>query len=132
MDKKDEKILEILQEDGRASYTEIAEEIDVSEGTVRNRVEQMKNEGVIEKFTVEVNESKEIESFVSIKVSTDREFGDILAEIPEDIQVYELAGDIDILAKITAETSEQINEKVDEIRKIEGVENTSTYMVLSS
>jgi len=132
MDYKDEKILDILKENGRASFTEIAEEVGVSEGTVRNRVEGMKDEGVVEKFTVEVNEENNIESFVSVTVSTDRNFEEILKDMPEEIEVYELAGDIDILAKISAKTSQQLNSKVDEIRKIEGVKDTNTYMVLSN
>ena len=132
MDSKDEKIIEILKENGRASFTEIAEEVGVSEGTVRNRVEGMKDEGVVEKFTVEVNEENNIESFVSVTVSTDRNFEEILKDMPEEIEVYELAGDIDILAKISAKTSQQLNSKDDEIRKIEGVKDTNTYMVLSN
>mgnify|MGYP002763444559 CR=1 FL=1 len=131
MDGKDEKILSILEEDGRASYTEIAEKIDVSEGTVRNRVEKLKQDGVIERFTVDVNDSTQIQSFVSINVSTDREFKEILDDFPVDVEIFELAGDIDILVKVSADSSEEINDKVDEIRGIEGVEETTTYMVLS-
>jgi len=132
MDHKDEEILRILKEDGRASYTNIAEEINVSEGTVRNRVERMQENEVIERFTVEVSEENDIESFVSVNVSTDRDFDEILESMPDEIELYELAGDIDILAKISAETSQELNDKVDEIRKIEGVKDTNTYMVLSN
>lgn len=131
MDEKDNKILSILKEDGRASYTKIAEKLGVSEGTVRNRVEKLKEENIIEKFTVEINNSKQIQSFVSVNVSTDRKFQDIVEEFPEDVRIYELAGDIDILAKVSADSSEEINGKVDEIRGVKGVNKTTTYMVLS-
>jgi DNA-binding Lrp family transcriptional regulator len=131
MDSTDQEILDILKDDGRASYTEVAEQVDVSEGTVRNRVEKMIEEGVIEKFTVEVNQSKEVKAFVSVNVSTSREFNEILEEFPNEVEAYELAGDIDLIVEISRETSEDINDAVDIIRGIKGVEDTRTYMVLS-
>jgi len=131
MDDIDQEILDILKEDGRASYTNVAEKVGVSEGTVRNRVERMIEEGVIEKFTVEINQSKKVKAFVSVNVSTSREFNEILEEFPNEVEAYELAGDIDLIAEISRDTSEDINDAVDIIRGIEGVEDTRTYMVLS-
>lgn len=131
MDSIDQEILDILKEDGRASYTNVAEKVGVSEGTVRNRVESMVEEGVIEKFTLEINQSKKVKAFVSVNVSTSREFNEILEEFPDEVDAYELAGDIDLIAEISRETSEEINDAVDIVRGIEGVEDTRTYMVLS-
>jgi DNA-binding Lrp family transcriptional regulator len=130
MDSIDEEILEHLSQDGRASYTEIAEKLDVSEGTVRNRVQKMEEEEVIEKFTVNVNRKK-IQAFVSINVSTERDFNDLLEELPESTSCYELAGDIDLIVEISRDSSEEINKVVDNIREADGVKDTNTYMVLS-
>ena len=52
MDELDREILSILRKDARTPYTEIADEVGTSEGTVRNRVEQLVDDGVIERFTV--------------------------------------------------------------------------------
>lgn len=131
MDNTDQKIIDILKEDGRASYTDVAERVGVSEGTVRNRVERLQEEDIIDKFTVDVKESGNVTAFVSVNVSSSREFGEILEDIPENLEIYEIAGDIDIFVKLSCKDSEEINDLVDEIRAIEGVENTKTYMVLS-
>lgn len=131
MDNTDEEILSILEEDGRASFTDIAEQVGVSEGTVRNRVQNLQETGVIENFTVNINKDRGISSFISITVSTDREFDRIISDFPDDIEVYELAGDMDMLVKAERNNSEEINEVVDEIRAVEGVESTQTYMILS-
>lgn len=131
MDNTDEEILSILEEDGRASFTDIAERVGVSEGTVRNRVEKLQETGVIENFTININQDRGISSFISITVSTDREFDRIISDFPRDIEVYELAGDMDMLVKAERSSSEEINEVVDEIRAVEGVESTQTYMILS-
>ncbi|MFP4038879.1 MAG: Lrp/AsnC family transcriptional regulator [Candidatus Nanohaloarchaea archaeon] len=131
MDEKDSQILEILKEDGRASYTRIAEEISVSEGTVRNRVEKLQEDGVIEKFTVEIGGEKGVSAFVSVSVSTGRGFDEVISEFPEDVEVFEVAGDMDILVKVVRGSSREINDAVDKIREVNGVENTKTYMILS-
>ncbi|MFB6115935.1 MAG: Lrp/AsnC family transcriptional regulator [Candidatus Nanosalina sp.] len=131
MDQKDEKILEYLQDHGRAPFTEISEKIGVSEGTVRNRVQKLQEKGVIEKFTVEINRKQDIKAFVTADISTDREFDEVINEFSEDVEVFELAGDTDLLVKVSGENSGQINEVVDNIRGVEGVKDTKTYMVLS-
>lgn len=131
MDRKDEEILEILKKDGRISYTEIADEIGVSEGTVRNRVEKMEESGVIKNFTVNVSEDLEVNAFVNVNVSTDREFADVVGEFPDNIEVFEVAGDIDIILKISRSSTSELNKVVDLIRGIEGVESTKTHMVMS-
>ena len=132
MDEKDEKILDILKKNGRKSYTDIADELGVSEGTVRNRVEKMQSSGVIENFTVNVEDVSNVEAFVSVEVSTEKEFPLIIKEFPLNLDVYEVAGDVDIIAKVSRKTTKQVNEVVDEIRKIDGVQSTKTYMVMSS
>ncbi len=131
MDNKDEKILEYLKKNGRAPFTEIGEAVGVSEGTVRNRVEKMREDGVIKNFTVEVEKNQEVSAFISVDISTEREFDKVLDELPEDLQIFELAGDTDLLVKVPRESSEQINNVVDHIRSVDGVKGTKTYMVLS-
>lgn len=131
MDSTDEKIVEELRENGRASFTDIAEKVDVSEGTVRNRVEKLQETGVIEKFTVKIQENKDFQAFVSVTVSTEQDFDEVTSSFPESAEIYEVAGDIDLIVKISGKNSSEINDAVDEIRAVDGVESTKTYMVLS-
>ena len=46
-DKLNQAIIEMLQTDGRRPYSEIAQALNVSEGTIRNRVAGMKNAGLL-------------------------------------------------------------------------------------
>lgn len=131
MDEVDEEIVSILREDARASFTDIADRIGVSEGTVRNRVDSLEEDGFIEKYTVKVNPENSISAFISVNVSADRSFDAITSDFPDNLDVYEVAGDIDLIVKVERDTSEEVNQVVDEIRTIEGVESTQTYMVLS-
>jgi DNA-binding Lrp family transcriptional regulator len=130
MDKKDEKILEFLKQDGRASYTEIAEEIGVSEGTVRNRVENMQENNVIEKFTVQTG-TRGSKAIVMVELKTGKDIEKVLKEFPEQIQIKEVAGEYDLVLEIERPSNKEINDLLDEIRRIEGVDSTETYMVLN-
>lgn len=58
LDDIDRKILQILTENGRASYVDIGKELNLSRVAVRERVHQLMNNGVIEKFTVVINSEK--------------------------------------------------------------------------
>ena len=131
MDEVDKEIVSILEEDARASFTDIADRIGVSEGTVRNRVDSLEEDGVIEKYTVEINSANSISAFISVNVSADRSFDAITSEFPDNLEIYEVAGDIDLIVNVERDTSEKVNQVVDEIRAVEGVESTQTYMVLS-
>ena len=57
MDLYDKRILEILRQNSRVSYTEISRELGISKGTVRRRVNQLVENQVILKFTIEVKGS---------------------------------------------------------------------------
>lgn len=58
VDKVDLAILKFLQEDASIPFTEIARRLKISESTVRKRVEKLKQEGIIKRFTVIIEPSK--------------------------------------------------------------------------
>ncbi|MHA1105061.1 MAG: Lrp/AsnC family transcriptional regulator [Promethearchaeota archaeon] len=59
MDEKDKRILEMLIEDSRRPYREVADDVGLSESTVRKRVLKLQEEGVIEKFTIKICREEE-------------------------------------------------------------------------
>jgi DNA-binding Lrp family transcriptional regulator len=129
MDKKDEKILNLLKQDGRASYTEIAEEIGVSEGTVRNRVEKMQENNVIENFTVETG-SRGSKAIVMVRLQTGKDINNVMESFPKGITIMEVTGEYDLVLEVQRPSNKKINDLLDNIRSIEGVDSTETYMVL--
>ena len=130
MDSTDEKILKILEEDGRISFIEVAEKVDVSEGTVRNRVEKMQENGAIENFTVETS-TDGAKAVVMVELETGREIEKLLKDFPANIQILEVAGEYDLVLRIERKSSQDINRLLDSIRTVSGVEDTETYMVLN-
>lgn len=130
MDRKDKQILDFLKKDGRASYTQIAENLNVSEGTVRNRIQKMQEQEVIEKFTVEIAKNQS-EAVVMIKLQTGKAIEKILSSFPENLEIYEVTGEYDLVAKIARSSNKEINNVLDQIRELEGIEETETYMILN-
>ncbi len=58
LDKVDQGIIDCLVEDGRMSYVDIGKRLNISRVSVRDRVQQLKEKGIIERFSVVVNSEK--------------------------------------------------------------------------
>lgn len=102
IDELDRKILTKLQEDGRKSFREIAKEVDSTAVTVINRVDKMKDNGVIKGYTVDIDYRKlgyKIVAAIELIVKGEhlQEVEERLFEHPNVSAVYEITGDTDIL-----------------------------------
>jgi len=105
LDDKNKRILEMLIEDSRRPYHEIAEEVGLSESTVRKRVIKLQEEGVIEKFTIKICREEErcIYAFITLIPRNQSELKLLLREtqiLPQCEEVYFLAGECGILVKV--------------------------------
>ena len=107
LDDKDKRILEMLLEDSRRAYKEIAEDpiVNLSESTVRKRVIKLQEEGVIEKFTIKICREDErcIIAFLTLFPKTQVETKELLGEaqiLPQCEEVYFLAGECGVLIKV--------------------------------
>ncbi len=136
IDEKDKKILEILKEDSRTPYTEMAEHLDVSEATVRKRIESLKEDGVIERFTVDLDPTNlgygtvtllglDVEPEYFLKAIDD------MSEIEEVKWVAKSTGDHMIMAEIWAEDGDHLSKIMTEkIGKIRGVRDLCPSIIL--
>ncbi|GAB7095700.1 Lrp/AsnC family transcriptional regulator [Halolamina litorea] len=132
MDELDREILNILRRDARTPYTEIAEQVGTSEGTVRNRVEGMVEDGVIERFTVTTrtgNVKAMIEISVAMDVNTD-EVGSRLAEWEEVDFVWQVSGEDDIVLVVDCVDTRAVNELISRAREQAEVEESTTRLIL--
>jgi DNA-binding Lrp family transcriptional regulator len=132
MDELDREILSILRRDARKPYTEIADEVGTSEGTVRNRVERMTDEGVIERFTVATrtgNVKAMIELDVAVDVNTS-DLGERVAEWEQVDFVWQVSGEEDIVLVVDAADTQSVNQLITKARELEEVVNTKTRLIL--
>ena len=132
MDDLDRDILAVLRRDARTPYTEIAERVGTSEGTVRNRVERMTDEGVIERFTVATrtgNVKAMIELDVAVDVNTST-LGERVADWEQVDFVWQVSGEEDIVLVVDAADTQSVNQLISKARELEEVVNTKTRLIL--
>lgn len=126
--------MEILRRDSRSSYTSISKELNLSEGTIRNRVKNLVESGVIQRFTIETSIIG-IRALVLISTATSTPTSRVAEEIAtiRGVEsVFEVTGEFDITVLIRGDEVSDVNRIVDEIRGVQGVFNTRTHFVLRS
>ncbi|MEM0117625.1 MAG: Lrp/AsnC family transcriptional regulator [Conexivisphaerales archaeon] len=133
MDKVDQAIIKYLQQDGRAPYLEIASKLGMSEAAVRRRVKNLVKNGVIRKFTIDLQASQIASALTLVAVtpgSPTSEVADKIKLLPAVRKVNEITGQYDIAITIEAFSMEEVNNTIDQIRKTEGVASTNTMVIL--
>ena len=132
MDDLDRRILNLLRRDARTPYTEIAKRVGTSEGTVRNRVDRMTEEGVIERFTVTTrtgNVKAMVEISVDMNVNTDA-VSERLADWEEVDFVWQVSGQEDVVLIVDCVDTRAVNELITRARELDEVEGTKTRLIL--
>jgi DNA-binding Lrp family transcriptional regulator len=132
MDELDREILSILRRDARKPYTEIAEEVGTSEGTVRNRVERMTDEGVIERFTV-ATRTGNVKAMIELDVAVDVNTSTLSERVANWSQVdfvWQVSGEEDIVLVVDAADTQSVNRLITKARELEEVVNTKTRLIL--
>ena len=129
-DGTDEKILGFLRDDSRESFVVIGKKLKLSESAVRRRVKNMVSNGVIEKFTIEEHNASAI-VLISVDSSIDTSKVSVkLTKLNAVKTVYEITGQYDISVIIKAPNITEINACIDDLRKIPGVIDTNTVIIL--
>ena len=132
-DSTDEKIMQLLREDSRKSFVAIAFQIGLSESAVRRRVKNLMESGLIRRFTIEIGTTNKTSAITFISVESRIETEIVCSKLREleGVEIiYEITGQYDIAVVITAPTIADINRSVDNLRRIEGVSDTNTVIVL--
>jgi Lrp/AsnC family transcriptional regulator of lysine biosynthesis len=128
MDSIDLDILRLLKHNARERYVAIAKEIGLTEGAVRRRVRNMVNRGIIKRFTAET--TIEFEGIVLIRTEPTKTKSIITAIRSETTRIFEVSGSFDIAVLVQAYTMEELNQKVDDIRRHPSVLSTTTLIKL--
>ncbi|MDG6901334.1 MAG: Lrp/AsnC family transcriptional regulator [Nitrososphaerota archaeon] len=132
-DRTDEQIVAILTQDSRTSNTELAQRLGMSESAVRRRIMNLKDSGRIRRFTVEVDDQKLSSAITWVSVNPSVPTGQVSSKLKAVTGVevvYETAGQFDIAVLVKGANIVEVNKSIEAIRRVEGVINTNTTMVL--
>jgi len=136
----DETSLNVIREllrDARLSFREVARRIGISSGTVTSRVRELERNGVIKKYTVQLDHEKmgyELTVITEIIVSGGMvmEVGEKIAAYPETTGVYNVTGESDIMVIAKFKTRQKLSDFTKNISKMPHVERTETHLVLNT
>ncbi|NLU69724.1 Lrp/AsnC family transcriptional regulator [Streptomyces sp. HNM0574] len=127
-------IIEQLQEDGRRPYAAIGKAVGLSEAAVRQRVQKLQEQGVMQ--IVAVTDPLTVgfmrQAMVGINVEGELDpVADALSELDEVAYVVITAGSFDLLAEIVCHDDEHLLEMITKrIRTLPGVRSTESFVYL--
>ena len=132
-DKVDERIIGYLKEDSRESFVDIGKKLKLSESAVRRRVKNLVDSKTINKFTIELGEENVTSAILLVSVDSATDTSKVslkLAKLDGVKTVYEITGQYDITTIMSASSIAEINNSIDALRKITGVVDTNTVIIL--
>ncbi|PSQ02459.1 AsnC family transcriptional regulator [Halobacteriales archaeon QS_5_70_17] len=133
----DEKLVNALLRDGRASLRSLAEELDVSVTTVSNHLKDLESRGVVEGYTPVVDYDAlgyDVTAVVQLKVEGNaiEEVADALREADQMVSVYEVTGDHDVIAIGKFRDTDGMNRQIKELLSDANVKESNTSVVLNA
>ena len=136
LDRLDQKILTLLIENARYSYSEIGERIGISRVAVKARIDALEKKGIIEEYTTIINTQK-ISGAVSCYFEIEAEPAR-LQEIEERLcrnetitQIYRMSGNCCLHVHAVAASQEELESLLREIDGLPGVVRVSSRVILS-
>jgi Lrp/AsnC family leucine-responsive transcriptional regulator len=137
IDDIDKQILSIVQNDGRISNAEIARQVNLAASAVLERIRKLEERGVIKGYSATVDPRAVgfgLTAFVSVRTSDCGDGTDeLLAQIPEVLEVHDVAGEDSYLLKVRASSPEDLAVLLREkLRSIPTVVTTRTTVVLQT
>jgi DNA-binding Lrp family transcriptional regulator len=136
LDELDTKILKLLSKNSKLSYRQIASFLNISTNTVIKRIRNLEKEGIIKRYTIEVNQEKigyDLFAIIEITVSKGK-----LVEVEKEIAkkenvcaVYDVTGLTDAFIVAKFRNRKELNDFVKLLLSMPYIERTNTHLVLN-
>ncbi len=133
----DTKILNILQQDARMSNAEIARQVGLAPSAILERIKKLEERGVIRGYATEIEAAEVgfgLTAFVAVRThECCNETDKFLAEIPEVLEVHDVAGEDSYLLKVRVKNTKHLSRLLRErLKNVPNVAATKTTIVLQT
>ncbi|CEA03001.1 Regulatory protein AsnC [Jeotgalicoccus saudimassiliensis] len=136
LDELDKKILSLLSDNGRISYVDIAKELEISRVAVRDRVNKLIENDIIEKFSVVINSNK-VGKTVSAFFEVDCEpkslvsVAESLVENPKVASCYQMTGPSTLHMHVLVDDFDQLEYFInEELYSLDGITKVESHILL--
>jgi DNA-binding Lrp family transcriptional regulator len=135
MDATDQKLVALLKQDGRASVTTLAGKIGVSRVTIQTRLDRMRRDGTIRRFTIELGQvgiDDLIHAIMMVEVKGAQTASVIkqLRRMPEVVDLHTTNGVWDLVAQIETVSLPDFDRVLRQVREVQGVTGSETSLLL--
>lgn len=137
LDDLDLQILNILFNDSRTSFLEIARQCHVSGGTIHVRMKKMEDMGIIKGTKLIIDNSKlgyDVSCFVGIRIDKPSSYSEVLnamESIDEVVELHYTTGDYSIFIKVICKNISHLQDLLmNKIQCINGIQSTNTFISL--
>ena len=133
----DRRLLALLRNNARLSMSELARRLGVSRSNVQSRLRRLEERKIIAGYTVQYGNDYEknlISAHVSIK-GAQKQLGKLYISLDNIHQInalYSVSGDYDLIAVVSAESTEELSGLLDHLITLPGVERTSSSVILET
>src|SRR5689334_1455792 len=135
LDETDLKVLEILRKDGRATFAEVAGQLKVSPGMIRQRYNRLVDQGYLKVVAITNPVHRGLKTMALIGVRTDGnqmlKVADKIGKLKEVVYLVVVSGRYDLMLEVFCRDHEDLlNFLTEKLYAIDGVRETETFMHL--
>ncbi|MBW8315382.1 MAG: Lrp/AsnC family transcriptional regulator [Hydrogenophaga sp.] len=137
MDQLDQQLIALLRQDARLSVADLAHKLQVSRGTVTNRLRKLEDTQVIVGYTVRLrpeSQPERIRAWMSVQVEGNQTrlvIASLLGE-PGVAALHDTNGSWDLLAELEVGSMKELSDVLERVRLISGIRSTETSIHLAS
>lgn len=137
MDDTDRQLISLLRADARTPVVALAKKLRVARATVQNRIAKLEADGTIVGYTLSLKpeaEQHRIRAMTNIEVSGSHgeDVRRVLRGNPNVVALHTTNGRWDLIAELRADNLEAFDQVLNAIRKVKGITNTETSILLST
>jgi len=137
IDVQDRRLIALLREDARQPITSLAQALGLSRASVYARMDRLERNGVIAGYTVRLGadyDERLIRAQIMLKVAPrlTQTLERKLMQMPELIVLHAISGEYDMIIVVEAEGVSALNDVVDRIGVLDGVEKTTTSILMAT
>ena len=134
--KKEKELINLLKDNSRQSVSELAKKLGASRATVQHAIENLERREIIQGYTIRLNPTfnqQQISAYIMISIVSQRtsEIVRKLQKVPQLDMLCTISGQYDLMAKVTEDTTQNLDIVIDQIASLEGVKQTLSHIVLS-
>lgn len=133
----DERLLELLRQNGRESIANLARKLGVSRATIKEHMATLERRKIIEGYTIRFHpqhQEQRLSAYLMIEMNP-KQTGMVvrhMEKIPAVQSLYSISGSYDLLALVSCDTTAQLDQVIDQISELDGVDKTLTSIVLGA